>query len=71
MLLPSCLYLCVYIQCSVNREGQFYTGLANMPSNCQSTLPDALLLLMVLISPGDAELIVMWVQGSGVSPTFK
>lgn len=70
-LLPSCLYLCVYIQCSVNREGQFYTGLANMPSNCQSTLPDALLLLIVLISPGDAELILMWVQGLGVSPTFK
>lgn len=41
MLLPLCLYLCVYIQSSVNWEGQFYTGLANMPSNSQSTLPDA------------------------------
>lgn len=67
---PSCLYLCVYIQCSVNWEGRFYTGLANMPSDCQSTLTDALLLLTVLISPGDADLIVMWVLGLGSSPKF-
>lgn len=71
MLLPSCLYLCVYIQCSVNREGWFYMGLANMPSNLQSTLPDALFLLTVLISPGDAELIVMWVLNLGISPKLR
>lgn len=71
MLLPSCLYLCVYIQCSVNREGRFYTGLANMPSNLQSTLPDALFLLTVLISSGDAELIMMWVLNLGMSSKLR